>query len=397
MPGFRTTPRGEYHRRGPLVAAFVVLTGVGVSLLEADEPGLGFVLVALGLAAVYTALFLVTGDRRMSALSGAARAVYFAVQLALVGGLSALFASRGIFAVEWVITMPLIAQSRMHLRPWGTTLVSLASLAVMTAHVQHLVGWRQVPGAVFGISTAVVFVLLFTDIAMREAAARDESQRLSDELADANRQLADYAVQAEELATVRERGRLAQDIHDGLGHYLSALNMQLEAARAVFDRDRETSRDALDKAQGLARTGLSEIRRAVAALTTSPLDGRPLDDALARLVEQNAEAGIATRLEILGASRPLGARAGLTLYRAVQEGLTNARKHSRARRVDVVLDYRSPEQFRLQVRDDGVGSDDPRGGFGLLGVRERVRQVAGRFDVSSRSGHGLTLEVEIPA
>lgn len=379
------------------MAAFVVAAGVGISLFEAAPLQWGFVVPVLGLAAVYAGLFIAAGDRLMNAWPAIGRAAYFIVQLAVVSGLSAVFARQGVFATEWVIFMPLIAQSRMHLRPWGTALVSLASLGVMVAHVQHLAGWRQVPGLLAGIATAIIFVLLFTDIAMREAEARAESQRLSDQLADANRKLSDYAVQAEELATVRERGRLAHEIHDSLGHYLSALNMQLQAARAVFDRDRETSLDALDKAQGLARKGIAEIRRAVAALTASPLEDRPLDEALERLVTENEAAGIATRLRLLGPSRPLGSRADLTIYRAVQEGLTNARKHSRANQVEVVVDYRSPERCRLTVHDDGVGSDDPRGGFGLLGVRERVRQVDGRCEVVSRRGHGLTLEVEIPA
>ena len=385
----------DLHHRGSFAAVFVVAIGVGVSLLEADDLNWPFGLAVLAIATVYVTLFLKLGDRVATA-GGQALAGYFVVQLALIAGLSALFARQGTFGVEWVVFMPLVSQSRMYLRPWGTAVVSLAGLAILAAHVYVLAGWSHIPGALAGVSTAIVFVLLFTDIAMRAGMARAESQRLSNELGAANHKLADYALQAEELATARERSRVAREIHDSLGHVLSALNMQLEAARAVFERDPETSLDALDKAQGLARQGLAEIRHSVASLTTSPLEGKALDDALEQLVAQNAEAGIATRLRVEGDSRPLGSRADLTLYRTVQEGLTNARKHSRAGRVDVVLDYTSPETFRLAVADDGVGADDPQGGFGLLGVRERVRQVDGRLKVSTAPGRGLTLEVEIP-
>ena len=386
------------HHRGIFAAVFVVVMGVGVSLFEIDAPSWPLTLIALAAAAIYVTLFIKVGDRVSASGSGPALVAYFVVQIALVASLSAIFAYQGVFGVSWVIFMPLISQSRMFLRLSGTALVVGACLLVTAMHVYSLSGgWRHFPGALGGVSTAVVFVLLFTDIAIREGTTRAESQRLSDELAGANRKLADYALQAEELATVRERGRVAREIHDSLGHVLSALNMQLEAARAMFDRDRATSLDALGKAQGLARQGLAEIRRSVAALTTSPLEGRSLEDALAQLVEQNAEAGIPTRLRVEGESRPLGSRADLTLYRTVQEGLTNVRKHAQARRVDVVLDYSSPETFRLEVQDDGVGTDDPTGGFGLLGVRERVRQIAGRFEVSTEHGQGLTLEVEIPA
>ena len=395
LPGHELAP--ELHHRGSFAAIFVVAVGIGVPLLQAGDPSASLVLAVLAVAAAYVTLFIKVGDRVAASGSGLALAAYFLVQLALGAALFALFARQGVFGAGWLIFMPLVSQSRMYLRPWGTALVVAAALAVIAGHVFDLAGWRHVPGALAGISTAIVFVLLFTDIAMREGAARAESQRLGAQLADANRRLADYAVQAEELATVRERGRVAREIHDGLGHVLSALNMQLQAARAVFDRDPPAARYALDKAQELARQGLSEIRRSVAALTTSPLDGQNLADAVAQLVDHNAEAGMATRLRVEGESRPLGSRADLTLYRTVQEGLTNARKHSRARQVEVVLDYRSPETIRLEIADDGAGADDPQAGFGLLGVKERVRQVGGRLEVSTTPGHGLTLGVEIPA
>lgn len=387
----------DLRHRGSFAMVFVVAIGIGVSMLDVSGLRWPPALLVLAIAGLYIVLFLKISDRAAASGERLALAAYFTVQIGLVAALSAIFAWHRVFGVEWIILMPLVSQSRIYLRPWGTALVSLAGMAVMAAHVYSLSGWRHLPGSLAGVSTAIVFVLLFTDIAVSEGKARAESQRLSDELAGANRKLADYAVQAEELATVRERSRVAREIHDSLGHSLSALNMQLEAARAVFDHRPEKTLDALDKARDLARQGLGEIRQSVAALTTSPLEGRSLDDALARLATQNAEAGIPTRLRVEGESRPLGPRADLTLYRTVQEGLTNVRKHSRARRVDVVLDYSSPETARLAITDDGVGSDDPRDGFGLLGVRERVRQIDGRLRITTRPGHGLTLEVKIPA
>ena len=102
------------------------------------------------------------------------------------------------------------------------------------------------------------------------------------------------------------------------------------------------------------------------------------------------------RHEPTGAPRPLPPRAELTLYRAAQEALTNVRKHARASRADVTLDY-GADSARLVVRDNGVGAADVSGGFGLVGVRERVQLLDGSLRIHTAEGEGFTLEAEVPA
>jgi signal transduction histidine kinase len=88
----------------------------------------------------------------------------------------------------------------------------------------------------------------------------------------------------------------------------------------------------------------------------------------------------------------------LTLYRAVQEGLTNVRKHARASRVDLTLDYQNAEQVCLTIQDNGIGSQDTNnGGFGLLGVRERVKLLGGEMAMETTPGAGFKLMVTLPA
>lgn len=232
-------------------------------------------------------------------------------------------------------------------------------------------------------------MVLFTLATVREREGRAE-------LDEVNRQLRQYAAQVEELATVKERNRLAREIHDGLGHYLTAINVQIEAARAVMDGDRPRALDALHKAQTLTQEGLAEVRRSVAALRASPTESRPLPEAVAVLVEECRAAGIATELVVNGEARPLPPQAELTLYRAAQEGLTNVRKHAHVSSASVRLDYRGDGSVRLTVQDDGVGSDEASGGFGLLGVRERVQLLGGKVDIRTAPGQGFTLEVEVP-
>ena len=101
-------------------------------------------------------------------------------------------------------------------------------------------------------------------------------------------------------------------------------------------------------------------------------------------------------LTILGAVHPLTPQAELTLYRAAQEALTNVGKHARTSHVDLTLDYETAGPVRLKVHDDGVGSADSQGGFGLLGVRERVQLLGGEVRIRTKVGKGFTLEVELP-
>jgi signal transduction histidine kinase len=211
-----------------------------------------------------------------------------------------------------------------------------------------------------------------------------------------SRQLAEYAAQAEELATLRERNRLARDIHDNLGHYLTVVNMQIEAALALLDTDPIRTRETLLKAQGLTKDGLTEIRRSITALRASPIENRALHEAIQLLVDEHHGAGYAVEFAVQGTILRASEAVEMTLYRVVQEGLTNIRKHAHAKHTDVMLDYRADNLISLSVQDDGLGSAKDDGGFGLLGIRERVQLLNGQLTVHSKQGQGFRLQVEIP-
>jgi signal transduction histidine kinase len=267
---------------------------------------------------------------------------------------------------------------------------ALVVLAFVVAFAPAI-GW--VDAARAGLTSylaGVVFAVVFTRIAVR-------GETLAAELGAANQKLRAYAAQVEELATTTERNRVAREIHDNLGHYLTVINMQLEAARAVFGTDPERALDAVRKAQTLTQEGLAEVRKSVSALRAGPAGNRPLPEAAALLIEETRAAGILAELTIAGTPRPLEPQAELTLYRAVQEALTNVRKHAHASRVDVRLEYAADGTVRLAVHDNGVGSSTSNGGFGLLGLRERVQLLGGKVRTQSAAGEGFRLDVEVPA
>jgi len=391
-----------------VIISYVITFGSELPSLTPLRTGL-----LIGLGIVYAVVYLACAERCERSGSPAAMAAFFAVQITI--GTAILYLSEN---RAWLLMLPLAGNSVAWFpRRWMlvTCAAILAAMGLaMGLFVLTIVGpdgeqlapidsglfWITILQNVLAYSGAIAFVIIFTGIAVREREARDEVERLATELRDANRQLREYAIQAGELATLKERTRLAREIHDGLGHYLTAINMQIQAGRAVLEHNRETALDALDKAQTLAQEGLAEVRRSVAALRASPLDTRPLPEAVGDLVDECRAAGIATDYAVLGEVRALDLQAEQVLYRAAQEGMTNMRKHAQASRAEVTLAYpeagRDTEMARLTVRDYGVGSGDPSGGFGLVGIRERVRLLGGEIHIETASGEGFTLAVEVP-
>lgn len=368
-----------------VVAYLVMFSSVGRLL---DMPTVAALIIA-GVAFMAIGVYGFAFCERTHSMRAAA--AYFAVQIGL--GLVIEYLGRG---AGWLLLLPIAAQSITLLPRPGVLLVCTSIVAALGVSIGLENGWAVGLQAAAQYTVAVVFVVAFTHIAFREQNARIEIERLATELGEANRKLREYAAQAEELAATRERNRMAREIHDSLGHYLTAVNMQIEAARAVLDRDRSHALDALAKAQSLTKEGLAEVRRSVAALRASPMENRPLPEALAQLVDECRADGLSAELTVTGAPRPLSAQAELTLYRVAQEGLTNVRKHAQARHADVTLEYGGDARVRLAIWDDGAGADEAGGGFGLLGVRERVQLLGGQVNIHTAAGQGFGLEVELP-
>lgn len=257
-------------------------------------------------------------------------------------------------------------------------------------------GWMRADDLVMALSgymfSAMMFLLL-----RKEADSRRRAEALTRRLDDANEQLREYSAQVEELSATRERNRIAREIHDTLGHALTVVNMQLETARALVGSDAEKSAAFLEKAQAMTRKGLADVRASVASLRASPLEGRSLELCLRGLLEPARAAGLSASFAVKGESRPLGEAVEAALYRSVQEGLTNVRKHARARSVSLELDYAREGAVTLILRDDGVGCESLDGGFGLVGIRERIQLLDGETAISTAPGKGLELTIRVRA
>ncbi|MCI0486645.1 MAG: sensor histidine kinase [Blastocatellia bacterium] len=348
--------------------------------------------VLIAASALYLAVGVLGFNYCKRTGSSSSAAAYFAIQL----GLAAIITYYASGSLTWLMMLPLVSQGVVLLPGRWVLALCATTLAILLTPIGLRAGLTVATVLGFIYLAGLVFVAVFTHIAVSERRARAEVERLATELVEANGKLREYAAQVEELATAKERNRLAREIHDSLGHYLTVINVQIEAARAVIVSDHARALDVLGKAQSLTREGLVEVRRSVAALHALPTEGRTLPEAVGALLDECRAAGILAEIEVAGLPRQVAPQAELTFYRAAQEGLTNVRKHARASRADVTLDYSNDRLVRLIVKDDGVGAGNSQGGFGLLGVRERAHLLGGEMRVSSAAGRGFTLEVELP-
>jgi signal transduction histidine kinase len=241
------------------------------------------------------------------------------------------------------------------------------------------------------VSDLLMFCIgLVLTIAMASVAV--EEQRGRAELEESHSRLREYAARVSELSAAAERNRLARDIHDGLGHHLTAITVLLEKATAFRDRDPEVAERAVTDAHRSARRALDDVRRSVRTLRVEPAPFR-LSSALDDLVNQVDDGQLSVTLDCVGNESGYDTVALMALYRAAQESLTNARRHARATRVSVTV-HCDESRARLIVDDNGCGFSPEREGYGLLGMRERVHLVEGSVEVESgQSGTRVTVTV----
>ena len=201
-------------------------------------------------------------------------------------------------------------------------------------------------------------------------------------------------------ARVEERARLARDLHDTLTQGLTAIALHVEAALGSMPGTAgATARGELERALSVTRANLEEARRSLRDLRgpRGTLEGRPLIEALATLGRQvAADSGIRVHVRSAGQMK-LSTHVEEALFRIAGEALTNARKHSAARDVEVVLTS-TPRRVRLTVNDNGKGLPRRRthGGFGIDGMRERARLAGGRLAIRSRPGRGTEIIADMP-
>jgi signal transduction histidine kinase len=350
------------------------------------------VLILLGTAYIFNGIY--GFSYCLSTSSNQYKTIYFFSQLIIGGCITFL---GGNTKIDPLIYLPLTAHSVILLTSNGMYAFNLVIFVIFLISSRfHNVNWSDLFVGLPYLLAGQIFIMVFTQMAVSETRARIKVEGLVHDLEEANDRLRKYAFQVEELTLIKERNRLAREIHDGLGHYLTTIYMQLQAARAVIQKDPDKVDQILTSAQSLTQDALNDVRSSVTALRDSPDHPIPIQQKLKTIVENISETDVKIEFRIQGNPRKLSSNAELALFRVAQEGINNSIRHGKADYIEMALDFINPEKVFLSIRDNGIGADNIQPGFGLTGLNERLTLLKGSLSIKSISNNGCLLEIWVP-
>ncbi|RHW28255.1 sensor histidine kinase [Nocardioides immobilis] len=353
--------------------AVLVITFLGTAATnrraDLDYPVFGGVLLAL-LAAAPAVLPELTGRRATAALvfSGAMAGLYFAAG----------YSDGPIFL--GLPTVTFVAATGVTVRGWLPAALGGAALMGTGLWLRWL-WWSDEPHKSLWQAIGMLGIVLAAGA-----------------VATATRNRVEVRAERAERAATEERLRMAQDLHDGVGHGLAVIAMQAGAALHVLDRDPEKARASLEAIRATSKESLEALRSELAAMSggAAAATRRPAPGLaeLPALLDRVRAAGL--RVEVVGDPGAVPDRLGETAYVVVQEALTNVLRHAGATTATVEW-TRADDRWVLAVRDDGRGGAVQDEGMGISGMRARVARLGGSLRAGPRDGGGFEVVAELPA
>ncbi len=235
-----------------------------------------------------------------------------------------------------------------------------------------------------------ILILVIAAFAQHTKEEKEKKDILYKELLDTHRQLKEYTDELNRLSVIEERNRIARDIHDTLGHNMTALIMQLQMADHYVMSDAGKSSQMLKNSLNTAKESLSKIREVVETLRGKEISP---EIAIKTLVEEFSEkTGAGIKLNIEG-EIPKNYGVNSAIYHILQEGMTNSIRHGNASKLWINLIY-SNENIKFNIKDNGQGALAFIEGFGLKGIRERVEAFGGNVEFKSQDGFIIDGELE---
>lgn len=232
-------------------------------------------------------------------------------------------------------------------------------------------------------------------LSYRVRTEREETKKLNEELKISNIKLREYSLEVEELSTARERERVAQELHDSLGHSLMALTMHLEYAEKIFDTNPEKAKEVILKARSISKNSTASLRMAVDTLKKE----RNIEDLRNAINELINNFGILGNIKIDFSMdeqmEVLNPEIKLCVYRTIRESLTNGIKHGKASAFNITAGVKE-NQIKLIIQDNGAGCDTIIKSNGLRGIENRILALGGRVDFKSQCSRGFLIEAEVP-
>lgn len=199
----------------------------------------------------------------------------------------------------------------------------------------------------------------------------------------------------EEMSVLRERNRIAREIHDTIGHTLTGAIVQLEVAKKMVYINEKKAVEAIEKSQNITRTGFADVKRAIKALRPIMIEENTLEDALYFLFER-VESDFKCRINYtIQLPEVVSEDIKVSVYRIVQELITNSIRHGEANMMELRIDYHNGN-IRIDTKDNGKGCKDIHEGYGLIGIRERVDSFDGQIHFFSKENEGFSSFITIP-
>ena len=265
--------------------------------------------------------------------------------------------------------------------------------------------WIIVAESLMTFTNILLFLLFVLTMIIRQKAENSRILRLNmalsgknAELHEANVKLQEYSETIKRMTEIEERNRLAREIHDTLGHALTGIVVSADAGKILFDAAPEEAKARFDVIGQTARQGLEDVRRSIRALRPDALESHDLESALEKMIENFRETtGADIRYAQEAGKLLLAQDEEVTVYRIVQEGMTNAIRHGKATQINLIID-RKDRNLRVRIFDNGVGMQGKKTGFGLNYMEERVELLKGSLRYGNREdgSRGFFLEAEIP-
>jgi signal transduction histidine kinase len=364
-PGFGGPGGGPFSRGGPFEQGPGTLTYVLLALCAASLlPRSRWPWASLAGVSVFGAAFLYQGENPFSILLIVLVAIYSAVAASTLPRVQSLFLAVGAAAV-------------------------LAFGVVAGNHPRD--------DALWAMDAAWLLAAMFLGDASRSRRAYATEAELRAAQAEMS-----HAEEARRHVT-EERLQIARELHDVVAHNISLINVQAGVAAHLMDTDPQQARDAFVNIKAASHETLQELRSLVGVLR-EPVDGPKLAptvglEALEGLIQAVREAGQQVEVSVTGSPRFLPSTVDVSAYRILQEALTNAVKHAPQSRIAVHIDY-GADKVTVEVQNDGpvsprAGAQDV-GGFGLIGMRERVQALGGRLEAGPDRNGGFTIRAELP-
>lgn len=209
-----------------------------------------------------------------------------------------------------------------------------------------------------------------------------------------NQKLQETLTRLEEMTTLKERNRIAREIHDTVGHTLTTVLIEIEAGKRLIPKNPSLAAQKLDLAQDQVRKGLNDIRRSVRTLRDGSdlLDLIPSMKSLIRDTEVHAGVDIDFRCD---PGLPLSEAQGRVLFSALQEGLANGIRHGGCTAFEISLKAQG-DKIAFMIKDNGRGSDEVIPGFGLNAMEERVHALGGSLEIETAEGRGFCIKITLP-